>query len=320
MRESCAGTPALGHPLVGGDARDGETNKPCGLVYPERLIWDHIHLPTYFSLETTIKCPARCTMCPRPSVIRSRHNKLMPEWMVAKILDEIDWPCYINWEWINEPLCDDRIYGFMARAKAKGIRNWITTTGYLLSDERAQRLLHSGVDLVVFSIDTLDAPLYEQIRKLPLDRVMENVKAFMAYKERAGSDVDVWVSKIQLPVTRHESRDEFRSVFAEMGVSHVQFPVYRLRGGAMDREAGTAMTPDKRECYFIENEMAITTDGSVVLCPCEAGAWDQPVASIANRSLREAWFTQQRIDLISLVRSRGLRAYDLCRETTGLPE
>ncbi len=79
MRESCAGTPALGHPLVGGDARDGETNKPYGLVYPERLIWDHIHLPTYFSIETTIKCPARCAMCPRPSVIRSRHNKLMPE-------------------------------------------------------------------------------------------------------------------------------------------------------------------------------------------------------------------------------------------------
>ena len=170
-----------------------------------------------FSIETTIKCPARCTMCPRPAVIQSRHNKVMPEWMVAKVLDEIDWPCFINWEWINEPLCDDRIYGFMAQAKAKGVRNWITTTGYLLSDERARRLLHSGVDVVVFSIDSLDAPLYEQIRKLPLDRVMENVKAFMAYKERTGSRVDVWVSKIQLPVTRHESRDEFRRVFTEMG-------------------------------------------------------------------------------------------------------
>ena len=88
----------------------------------------------------------------------------------------------------------------------------------------------------------------------------------------------------------------------------------------MDREAGAAMTPDKSECYFIENEMAITTDGSVVLCVHVRqgrGISPWPVSPIGLSG--RLGFTQERIDLISLVRSRGLRAYELCRETTGLP-
>jgi len=174
--------------------------------------------------------------------------------------------------------------------------------------------------VVVFSIDTLDAGLYEKIRGLPLEKALGNLKIFMNIKEKIGSKVDVWVTKIQLPITVHESRDEFERFFNEMGITHVQYPVYRLRGGVMDREVKLAMTPDKKECYFIENEMAITTDGNVVLCPCEAGGWVEPEANIANQSLREAWFTQKRIDLISLVRTRGLRAYEDCRETKGLPE
>jgi len=289
------------------------------LRYPGQDVWEGLHLPAYFSIETTTQCPANCIMCPRSKVLQTRKNKLMPDWMIDKILDEIDWECFINWEWINDPLCDDRIYGFMKRANSKGIANWITTTGYLLNEERAYRLLESNTDIIVFSIDTLNRDLYKYIRGLPLSVVLENVERFMDIKHKTGSTAEVWISKIQLPITASEGWEEFKKFFNELGIRKVQFPAYRLRGGDLDKEA-TPCVPDSRSCYFIENEMSITTDGNIILCPCEAGAWVDPVSNISDRPLREAWFTQKRIDLINLVRTQGLRANEFCREVEGLPE
>lgn len=84
----------------------------------------------------------------------------------------------------------------------------------------------------------------------------------------------------------------------------------------MDKEV-TLDVPNRYKCYFIENEMAITTDGNVILCPCEAGAWDEPEANISEMSIRDAWLTPGRFQTIKLIRSKGLKAYKKCREHSG---
>lgn len=279
-----------------------------------------ILLPSYISLETTTACPARCLMCPREAVLKRRKNRVMPERLVEKIFDEVDWECKINWEWINDPLCDDRVYGFMRRAKKLSFENWITTTGILLDRDKSHKLLDGSVDCVVFSIDTLDRDLFKKIRGLDLDKILNNIRDFMDIKEQSRSKTKVWITKIQLPLTKSDNREEFTGFFKEMGIEKVQFPAYRLRGGGMDSEVARQDVPNRYKCYFIENELAITADGDVILCPCEAGAWIEPEANISKMSLREAWLTPKRIETIRLIRTSGLKAYKNCREHAGLPE
>lgn len=286
----------------------------------EPVLDKSILLPSYISLETTTACPARCIMCPREAVLKRRKNRLLPERFVEKIFDEVDWECKINWEWINDPLCDDRIYGFMKRAKKLSFENWITTTGFLLDRDKAHKLLDGSVDCVVFSIDTLDRDLFKKIRGLDIDTVLGNIRDFLSIKEKLRSKTDVWITKIQLPLTKSENREEFTGFFKEMGIEKVQFPAYRLRGGGMDREIISQDVPNRYKCYFIENELAITTDGDVILCPCEAGAWAEPEANISKMSLRDAWLTPKRIETIRLIRTSGLKSYKNCREHAGLPE
>lgn len=288
--------------------------------HEEWIIDKSILLPSYISLETTIACPAKCIMCPRPAVLKKRKNTLMAESLVEKILDEVDWKCKINWEWINEPLCDDRIYKFMKRAKGLGFENWITTTGYLLDEEKSYKLLNGDVDVIVLSVDTLNEELYKKIRVgLDLKIVLNNISNLLSTKERLHSKTDIWISKIQLPPTESEKREEFIDFFKKMGIKKIQFPVYRLRGGDLDKGVKQKV-PDIKKCYFIENEMAITVDGDVILCPCEAGAWVEPEANISKTSIRNAWLTPKRVETIELIRKKGLREYNNCRENTGLPE
>lgn len=279
-----------------------------------------ILLPSYISLETTTSCPARCIMCPREAVLKRRKNRVLSEKLVDKIFDEVDWECKINWEWINDPLCDERIYGFMKRAKKLSFENWITTTGFLLDRDKSHKLLDGSVDCVVFSIDTLNRDLFKKIRGLDLDVILKNIRDFMDIKEQGRSKTKVWITKIQLPLTKSDSREQFTGFFKEMGIEKIQFPAYRLRGGWMDGEIARQDVPNRYKCYFIENELAITTDGDVILCPCEAGAWIEPEANISKMSVREAWLTPKRIETIRLIRTGGLKAYKSCREHAGLPE
>ena len=275
--------------------------------------------PSYFSLETTSACSSDCIMCPREQVLSRRKNTIMPEKLIYRIINEINWPCFINWEWINEPLCDPRIYSFMDYSKSKGIKNWITTTGQLLTEDNSVKLIESGVDLVVFSIDTLNSDLYYQIRRgISLETVLKNVGDFMNIVARRNSSVDVWITKIQLPLTIHEDLDVYRSYFQNIGINKIQFPAYRFRGGETDKLITNKKIPDNPNCYFIENEMAITTDGDVILCPCEAGAWDAPETNISSISIKEAWLTPKRFKLISTIRRFGLSSYSSCRENTNM--
>ena len=287
----------------------------CGVWAGHEYIWDRsVFLPSYFSLETTVACPSDCIMCPRSAVLGKRRSAFMPEYLVDKILDEIDWNCYINWQWINDPLCDDRVFGFMDKSKRKGLENWITTTGYLLNDKICRQILSGDVDVVCFSVDTLDREAYRKIRRgLDLDTVLRNIEAFLSLHEKLGSKTDVWVTKVRLPVTSGEDKEQYIDFFEKLGIKKVQFPAYRLRGGELDREIDQHV-PDRKSCYFIENEMAITVDGDVVLCTCEAGASVQPEANISRITVKDAWMTRKRFETIKLIRSEGLRKYKECRE------
>ena len=204
----------------------------CGVRGDFPVLDKSILLPSYFSLETTVACPSSCIMCPRERIRATRRNTFMPERLVDKVLEEVDWPAMINWEWINDPLCDHRIYRFMQRAKSRGFTNWITTTGQLLNEYHAQKLLEGDVDVIVFSIDTLDPLLYKAIRRgRELEEVLRNIERFMTLKQRLGVATDVWITRIQMPLTRAEDGQRFAEYFSGLGIQKIQHPSYRFRGG-----------------------------------------------------------------------------------------
>ena len=53
----------------------------------------------------------------------------------------------------------------------------IATNAQLLTEEKAEELLESGLDLIIFSIDSLKKDIFEKIRaRLNFETVIENTK------------------------------------------------------------------------------------------------------------------------------------------------
>jgi hypothetical protein len=115
---------------------------------------------------------------------------------------------------------------------------------------------------------------------------------------------------IVIPGHNDNEMEEFRAYWKPL-VDKVQQPLYRARGGEWDRTFSTN-TPVAKYCYFIENEMNITTDGDVPLCACDA-ICASPEANISN-GVYNAWSTPKRAATVDKIRRVGMSSLGFCRE------
>jgi len=268
--------------------------------------------PTIVSIETNLACNCNCIMCPRTPVLKTRRNRVMPQDMVIKILDEIqEWKPKIQWGWINEPLADPKLFGAIAYARSLGLKGWINTNGGLLDDDNIPKLINSGLTQVNFSIDSMDPETYEKSRVgLKFRPTIEKIMKFINENNRCGHPVSTMASHIVIPGHNDNEMEYFRKFWSPI-VDNIQQPLYRSRGADWDKEF-ISETPTARYCYFIENEMNITTDGDVPLCACDA-ICATPEANIKD-GVYNAWNTPARAETIDRIRRLGLINLGFCRE------
>lgn len=87
--------------------------------YPSRvreLQRQYMSYPRAISIETLVRCNAKCVFCPYPT--SARQGQEMSDELFAKIIDDLseiprDHPCSINLHRINEPLLDPRMERFI---------------------------------------------------------------------------------------------------------------------------------------------------------------------------------------------------------------
>jgi hypothetical protein len=243
----------------------------------------------------------------------------MPEELVYKIIDQLDWNCMIQWGWIGEPLCDKRLFKFMDYAATKGIPGFINTNGSLINEESAERLMkQKGLGYINVAIDSVDPAKYEMNRRGLSYKQVEYAVRLLAHKQSLlHSNVAIYVANVDIPGLNDGEYSQFRDHWCVVADNY-HSPLYRLRGGDWDKKI-KQVVPNKNCCKFIIEEMNISTDGLVPLCPCDAkmetivgSAWDTP--------LKDLWFCKQRIDTVKQIEEHGLPSLGWCRETELSPD
>lgn len=272
----------------------------------------NIHPPTIVSIETTTACPASCIMCPRKEVLARRRNPIMPPALVYRIVDMIDFPCLIQWCWINEPLADPRIFEYIDYANKQGKHGWINTNAWLLDKPTARKALESGLEFINIPIDSLDPLKYEKSRLgLKYERVIANIEGLIALKKELQSPTRIQIAMVDIKGFNDGEFPKLKEIWQDK-VDLVHQPLYRKRGGDWDNRVG-GETPKKTFCFFIENEMNITVDGDVPLCACDALV-DNCQGNVLSKNLIECWDTLDRQEAIKKIRSQGLASLGYCQE------
>ena len=241
--------------------------------------------PKKFAVELCADCNLACAMCHHPQMRRPKG--VMPFELWRRCADQIAATAPRTEVWFSfcgEPLLEpELLIEMLAYGKSVGLGSLnLNTNGMLLTPDRAEAILDSGVDLVVFGIDGYSAEAYERIRiGGTRDRLYANVEHFLALRNARPSGPEIQTQFIEMDENAGEY-EKFHAHWTERGAT-VKVRKQLSWGGKFD--TGLAVPPEQRiPCPWAVTMMHVFWDGRVPRCPGDTegeegvgNAWHEPI-------------------------------------------
>ena len=265
----------------------------------------NISKPLSIDIETASICDLACPHCSREYIITP--DKVMSEDLYKKIIQEtVDMGVpSIKLNWRGEPLLNPKLSKMISYAKEKGILEvLINTNAVSLTEKKAEEIINSGLDVMIYSFDGGSKSTYEKMRPgrfidNKFEKVYENIKKFSEIKKKLNAKFPV--TKIQMILTE-DSRYEvenFYNLFNTI-VDEVTVTQYNERGGnfqelnqhhqkiineylkannlpketphLVDFDNNIFISKNRKPCEQIFQRLMITFDGRVGMCCHDWGA------------------------------------------------
>jgi len=257
--------------------------KPRMLSFPKRV-----------QVETTSYCNAKCEMCPQP--IMPRRNRHMDQEVYEKIIKELaknrDKLNTLSFHFLNEPLMDPRLFERIKLAKDSGIRQTqLNTNAQLLNEEKAIKLIESGIDTVTFSLGGLEPETQDQRRVgTSLSSVEKNIDNFIALINSPAFLTRK--PKVIIYTIKSSSEDKAWKPVVKKYKNQVNAIVVinqnNWGGRSKNIEKEQNLTEYRVPCPSIFTTMNINVDGKVNLCCVD---WEdrEIMGDLREQSVSEIW-------------------------------
>jgi sulfatase maturation enzyme AslB (radical SAM superfamily) len=236
-------------------------------------------IPQRVTIETFFGCNASCSMC---VVDFPTHRKkgVMSMDLFRRVVDGLlpyrDQIEMMDLTALGEPLLDKYLFERIRLLKGHGFRRLaFATNADLLTPDKQQTLLESGIDTVMFSIDGVRKETHEAIRSgVDFDRVVANVQSTIALRDAGGYKTRFLVRFVRQDANRGEW-DAYREYWKERITSDKGDQVCRYDmhtwGGKVGSRQQRVEIPFPEEielepCHHIFRKLTILADGSIPLC------------------------------------------------------
>ncbi|MGM7693070.1 radical SAM protein [Staphylococcus saprophyticus] len=151
--------------------------------YPRNNI--NSNFPTVLCIEPTSVCNLRCTMCFQSDENFSGNKEYQGNMSLEMFKNLIDEGKEYGLSSIvlasrGEPMLNKDIFEMIRYAKDNGIIDVkMNTNATLMNERKARKLLESGLDNLVFSVDSPHKEEFEKIRRgANFDKIIRNIKNF----------------------------------------------------------------------------------------------------------------------------------------------
>lgn len=247
-----------------------------------------IAVPKRIQLETFYGCNARCVMCAM-SFTPVRKKEMMPVEMSEYVLTElspfVDQIEKVDLFGLGEPLLDPFLFDRIESAKRKGFRNIaVSTNADLLNRDKQKRLLGTGIDSILLSIDGVLKETHENIRiGVDFERVLENCLSLIEMRDREKCRTRFVVRLIKQKSNQEEWEPYKRfwqdKLSADKDDLLILYGMNTMGGYVYSKKDLVHTVNEKIEkapCHMVFDRFIVLNDGTVPLC-CE----DTPRADFA---------------------------------------
>ncbi len=245
--------------------------------------------PVALQIEPSNMCNSACAFCPSKDITRPRG--IMSFDLCRKLIDEaIEHPEFssIIWYGLADPFTDEGFFEKVEYAREKKVGNMhVSTNAALLDEEKAVRLLDSGITDINISLDGNSKETYEAIRcNLNFDTTCQNVTRFLEMRAERGQKIP----SVAL-----------RTAYTETTKPEIESYIARWRGlcdsiiiASVANWAGQSEYDNRRDlggqkpCARLWGIAEITWDGYVPYC-CFDVNYSIEIGNVNDESLYEIW-------------------------------
>lgn len=257
--------------------------------------------PSQLLVDATEICNLACIHCPHPTFKKSEHydGRSVSLELNAKLVDEVrqhgqGQTLYIRYASNGEPLTHPQIYEMLEYAKRhSGVMVTLTTNGKLMVEQRIERLLDAGVDVIDISLDAFSPEVYAQVRvggNLLVTRA--NVLRLIASIRERKASTKVVVSYVEQPLNRHET-DSFERFWKDAGAHYVVVRRLHSCSGAksdlaVERRAENEAAGQRRPCLYPWERIVLNARGDLSFCPSDwvHGSF---ITDYRTTTIKEVW-------------------------------
>lgn len=269
--------------------------------------------PTHLQIEPSTECNLRCPLCLYVTDYKPRG--LLEFDHFRQIMDDVGrYILFLHfWGW-GEPFKNPDFFKMVKYAKSMGLQIISSTNGHFFEDEdNTDRLLESGLDVLIVALDGVDRKTYEKYRKEgDFDRVIHGIRTLIEKRNQRHSSTPR--INIRMLVTK-DNENQIDAVKALAG--RLQADIFSLKtlysfndkadwwedllpcDSAYRRfrydETGRRLPLEKNPCRKPWNHPTIYRDGIVVPCDYYTGNEYHAgrIFSAQGGGFKKVWFGRE---------------------------
>lgn len=268
------------------------------VMYPKEKIVSEF--PLCLDLEPAFACNLRCTMCYTREIdgydSASVKSRLMPFETAKKVIDEgSDFLLpSLKLTGRGEALLNPDLEKMIHYAKEKGIMDTLfNTNGTLLTEKRAKQLIRANLDLIIISLDSISAEVYERIRKgASFEKVIGKIEKFVEIRDLMRSPSPRL--RIQIVCMQENKKEIFQFIERWQGLAN-DINLIRFR-------SFKDMLRDKRKLYKGElkkvpcrqlwQRLYIAYNGDIHMC-CADYKGQEVLGNISKNTIHSIWHSKR---------------------------
>lgn len=263
--------------------------------------------PYWLIIDPVNFCNLKCPFCPTGQERGSRKRAILSFDNFRKIIDEIG-PYLIHIDFCNwgEPFLNRQLPEMIKYAERHYVDTKVDTNLNLLTEEDAEKIVLSGLDKIIVSIDGITPETYSRYRVGgDFDKVMENLGILVKKKKelKKATPYITW----QFLVFRHNEHEveEAKKIGCDLGVDHVgitkafigekdwiplneELSNYRQEGLGSGYTSDGLKKPQGTMCNWPWEAITMNPNGSVSPC-CSVEDEKDDFGNIFQQPFREVW-------------------------------
>ncbi len=193
------------------------------------LVWGK---PEVLSVEPTTTCNLHCPECPVGNGTMKRPSATMSLPEFKQIIDKTaPWCQYLSLYFQGEPFLNSQMIPMILYAKQKRLFVATSTNGHFFDDVMAKKIVKSGLDKLIISLDGTTPEVYRKYRiGGNFEIVIAGIKNLVMWKKKLKSSTPVIV--IQFVVFRHNEHqtDEIKKLVSSLGKIRLEIKSAQVYG------------------------------------------------------------------------------------------